>query len=211
MDKISAIKLAIENAEKCESKLDNDVMAIGGYTGTKLRHLLNNLGAISKNVWEIGSHRGSTICATMFKNENLENVYFSDDFSEFDDGTVRSELISNTARFTPANASLFFLEKDCFTTEREEVKVPIDLYLYDGNHSIEAQRNAFTKMKDFFADEFIAVVDDGNWQAVKDGTAFGVRDAGLEILFQKHLGIEKESDGEGYWNGTIVLLLKKKK
>lgn len=209
MDKIKLIKEALEKADKFESKLSNDVLAIGGFTSDKIRHLLNNLGTLSTNVFEIGSHRGSTFCSTIYGNENIKNATCCDNFTEFDDGTVRQALISNTENFKPKKCNLTFIEKDCFTITKEKIPELIDLYIFDGAHDYESQRKAFTHFKDFLADQCIIIVDDFNWDVVKEGTQEGINQCGFKLEFQKHLGFGMESDSNGWWNGLLVGMIKK--
>ncbi len=211
MDKTNLIKIAIDRAENAERKINDNVLLIGGFTGNKIRKLLNNLGNISVNIFEIGSHRGATFCSTICDNEYIKNAICCDNFTEFDDGTVRQELISNTEKYRPKNCTLTFIEKDCFTIKKSEIPQSIDLYIYDGAHDYESQKKAFTYFKDFLADECIVVVDDYNWDNVKNGTQDGLIQCGFEILFQKHLGYGVESDGNGWWNGLFVGLIKKQK
>ncbi len=211
MDNVNQIKSCIDNAENLKSKLNDDVLSIGGFTSNKIRHLLNNLGEMSRNMFEIGSHRGSTFCSAIYQNINIRNAVCCDNFTEFDDGTVRQELISNTEKYKYKNCNLTFIEKDCFAIKKTELPQFIDLYIYDGAHDYESQKKAFTYFKDFLADECIVVVDDYNWDNVKNGTQDGLIQCGFEILFQKHLGYGVESDGNGWWNGLFVGLIKKQK
>ena len=54
---------------------------------------------------------------------------------------------------------------------REQLTAPINFYLYDGEHSFEAQRQALTHFYAMLDDVFIFLVDDYSWDAAKAGTA----------------------------------------
>lgn len=204
MGKIELIKQAIEKAEREESKLDAEQLAIGGYTSPKIRHLLNNLGEIFQTrsiipiykYLEIGVHRGSTFVSALFDN-NLPGVAI-DNWSEFnEDGTVKAEFLKN---IKPFGEAVQFIEADCFTTSLP--KNEYDMYLYDGGHGYEEQKMGITYFLPSMKDEFILCVDDYNWEQVEKGTQDGISECGLTKLFEIKLT-------DGYHNGFYVALLKK--
>lgn len=207
MGKIEEIKKAIEKAERLESKLTDECFQIGGYTSPKIRHLLNNLGAISESYLEIGVHRGSTFVASMYGNDM--RAIAMDNWSEFgEDGTAKKDFIENRRKFTTKS---LFLEMDCFQFNLNYAEPMLfDLYLYDGNHSYDAQKKAVTHFHKYMADEFILCIDDYQWEDVEKGTQDGIKEMGVEVLFEAELGMGRESDLSQYWNGFYVALLKKK-
>lgn len=204
MGKIELIKQAIEKAEREESKLDAERLAIGGYTSPKIRHLLNNLGEIFRTdsvtpmhkYLEIGVHRSSTFSSTLFRN-NLFGVAI-DNWSEFnEDGTVKADFLKN---IEPFGDTVQFIESDCFTTSLP--KSEYDMYLYDGGHGYEEQKMGITYFLPSMKDEFILCVDDYGWEQVEKGTQDGIAESGLTKLFEIKLT-------DGYHNGFYVALLKK--
>lgn len=179
-------------------------MSIGGYTSKKIRHLLNNLGSISENYFEIGCHRGATFCATIFHNKIITAIA-CDDYSELNEGNPKEEFIKNVEKYRLFN--IIFKFYDAF--ENQLLEREPDLYLYDGSHSEWAHRMALTHFYKMLPDEFIYCVDDYQWPAVKTGTQDGIKECGFEVLFERELGMEKPSDHYEYWNGFYVSLLKK--
>lgn len=206
MDKIVQIQACISMAEKGLSRLKEDVLQIGGYTSTKIRHLLNNLGMVSNTYFEIGSHRGSTFCAATYQNINLQKAIACDNFSEFSESAPHDEFLRNAEQF--CSPSWYLIAKDCF--EISYLPQGIDLYLYDGSHAQWAQKKALTYFHKFLPDEFIFLVDDYQWEDVRKGTEEGIKECGLEILFARELGMDTPSNPAEYWNGFGVFLLKKK-
>lgn len=208
MGKIEQILGCIKKAENKESKLTEQCFSIGGYTSNKIRCLLNNLGSISENYLEIGVHRGATFISAVYGNEKLRMRTGVDNWSEFnEDNTVKNDFINN-ASFLLDKYSV--IEKDCFEIKPNQLEREPDLYFYDGNHSEEAQKKALTYFYPMLPNEFIFCCDDYQWEAVKKGTQYGIKECGVEVLFDVELGMQKESDGEEYWNGFYVALLKKK-
>lgn len=207
-NKVQAVKQAIEDAKNEKSKLTHDVIAIGGFTSNRIRHLLNNLGAISNRVFEIGSHRGSTLCATIYGNENIQSVVSVDNFCEFNtDGNPEQDLLDNLSKFSPTKAWAL-IKEDCFQMQSIPFEKP-DLYSYDGLHADWAQRDALVYFYDMLPDEFIYCVDDSSWESVKKGMTEGVSQCGFDVLFEEHLWDGRE--GGDWWNGFSVFLLKKRK
>lgn len=205
--KIDLIRQAIAKADRHESKLTEGPLSIGGYTGKRIRHLLNNLGDGSTNYLEIGIHRSATFCAANYLNK-FETSIGIENFTEFDDGTVKEELQKNCSQYAP-NATLIF--DDCWKPDHVFTK-PIDLYTYDGSHSLEDQRKAITHFLPSMADTFIMCIDDARWDDVRNGTNLGLQDAqsmGISNLFDTMLWTGQDGDGEGYWNGMRILLLHK--
>lgn len=196
MNKIEQIKECIQKAENLESKLTEECFAIGGFTSPKIRHLLNNLGSISTSYLEIGVLRGATFVAAMYGNKMKGMAV--DNFSEFNDGTVRDELLKNIAWFPNA----VFIEQDCFTYNYP--KNHFDFYNYDGGHSYEQQKDGITVLYPSMKDEFILVVDDSDWEQVMKGTIYGLREVNANIIFERIFTAE-----EGYHNGFYLALIRK--
>ncbi len=207
--KIDLIRSSIAKADRHESKLidGEGPMTIGGYTGKRIRHLMNNLGAGSNAYLEVGCHRGSLFCATGFRNKVHPRVAI-DNLSEFDDGTVKNELIKNCDNFLEGKYALDF--KNCWDVDYYHDL--FDLYLFDGPHDIDSQRRALTHFLPAMASEFIFCVDDAMWDDVRKGTNQALAELaghGVQNLFDTTLFTGQMGDGDGYWNGFRVILLKK--
>src|ERR1700743_2238233 len=70
--RIAQINLAIEMAILGKSKLSPLALSIPMLGSLRIRHLLNNLGAISTTFLDVGSHVAGSYCSTVYKNENLK-------------------------------------------------------------------------------------------------------------------------------------------
>ena len=209
--KIKQIEEAILKAEAKQSNLDAETLAIGGMTGEKIRHLMNNLGAISKNYFEIGVHRGSLFFSTICGNKNLGTAISCDDFSQFNTDGAEKEFMKRVTKHNLADNRvdpiIFHENRDCFSIEKLDCKP--DLYLYDGNHSYRDTKKGITHFAPMMADVFILCMDDYFWPDVMDGTSDGLKESGVKVLMDWRLGAGSESDGSGYWNGYFVALCQK--
>jgi len=196
------VERSIELGDQMQSKLDRAAFQARGFTSPKVRHLLNNLGSLDGlHYLEVGVHRGATFVAANYRNQ-LASATAVDNWSEFaDDGKVKSDFLHHCSTLL-APGSYRFLEQDCFTVTREQLGTSINFYLYDGEHSFEAQRKALTHFYALLDDAFIFVVDDYSWDAAKAGTEEAIGELGLERAFEVELT-------EGWWNGLYVSVLKK--
>lgn len=208
MGKIELIKKAIEDAENGISKLTPDVMSIGSYTSNKIRYLLNNLGGISSMYFEIGLHKCGTFISSLYGNNNIKHGIGCDNWSQFEqNGLTEKEAYANCNKYLK-EGTWMILERDCFKLNPRKLN-NVDFYNYDGNHSLEDQEKAITFFYPSFANEFILCVDDYQWPHVKNGTQNGIKNSGLEALFERELGMNTPSDVNEYWNGFYIALLKK--
>lgn len=209
MNKVQQIIHAIQMADALQSKLTPEVMAVPGFTSLRIRHLMNNLGAISNNFFEIGSHKGGTFCSAVFQNDHLQNAVAIDNFSEFNDGEPMRELISNVGLFKPGPVKFKLIAQDCWETKGLD-GMKFDFYLYDGSHDFHSQRKACTHFLDVMADEFIFCVDDYSvWEHVHLGTKEGICESGCSVVFHNELYNGIEGDNHGWHNGLYVALMRK--
>lgn len=212
--KIEAIKEAIEKADKMQSPHAANTYQVPALTSLKIRHLLNNIGRLGTNYLEIGVHRGGTFTASIAGNENLEFITAIDSFESDKNGeNARVDFLANVQAHKPYNTNFDLIVSDSFSVDIGQTgKVPelIDIYLYDGDHSEESQKKALGYYLPNLANEFIFMVDDNDWPEVQKGTQDGIRECGLEILFEKYL-VGNNHDNDGYWNGFYVAFLRKKK
>lgn len=213
MDKISLIKRAIEMAKNHQSKMDEVAWSVPALSSLKIRHLMNNLGAISTNYLECGVHRGGLFCSTLINNNHLRataNDNFASDIVTGED--IEHEFAINRKKCTVVSQWPYIEVKKCdtFDVRPETVDGPVDLYLFDADHSYESQRKAMTHFLPAMADEFIVCVDDYDWDDVSRGTQDGIKDSGCEVLFEE-VWEGNDHDNNGAWNGYYISLLKKPK
>lgn len=221
MNKIELIENAIEKAIRRESKLSPFAMSVPMLGSLQIRHLLNNLGAISSSFIDVGSHVGGSYCSTVFNNNNLDDVAAVDSWaSDITEGHRHEEHFrENAAMFTPANVEkptlINIIKSDAFEVDLTLFDgKKIDLYSYDAGHSFDDQKNALLYYKPVLADEFIYVCDDFNYGDVKQGTFAGIQEGEYEILYFRELSNDDphsdEHNNEQWWRGYGVFLLKKK-
>lgn len=217
MTKIEQIDEAIEKAIRLESKLTPLALSVPMLGSLRIRHLLNNLGAISTKIIDCGSHRGGSYCSMVFKNRNLIHACAIDSW-ESDKDLPENEknevdFRENAEMFTPRETAMQIIKSDAFAVDFGGMYKDHDLFSYDAGHSRLDQKMALTYYRPVLADEFIYCCDDWAFGEVKEGTMEGIEEGGYEILYQRELYNETPGDGHlnnEWWRSYAVFLLKKK-
>ncbi len=226
---IGMVNRAIRNANKHESKLTAFHQQVEGMSSVKGRHLLNNLGAVvatghRTRYLEVGSWRGSTLCATTFGNDI--DALAIDNFSQFADMSfgndkrhprdAATQNLQLSRLFSKPAFDAALIDGDCFKVDPTQLGL-FDLYLYDGEHTYDAHYRAFTHFAPALQDTFITVVDDykplpedGTHQA----TEAAFRDLGWKVkqdwfLFDECDGTDMGRQRDGWWNGLRVSVVSK--
>ncbi len=206
---IDHAKLSILNAEQGISALPEDVYHISGMSSRKVRDLLNNLCSMPNTHYlEIGCWQGSTWISALTNNENtIESAVAIDNWSEF--GGPEKEFMANCEKYLKSESYKFF-NKDCFKINpKKAICSPINIYFYDGNHSEESQMKALTYYDTVLDDAFILLVDDWNWQEVKDGTYNAIKILNYDVIYQRELPSNGNGDIHNWWNGLYIAVIKK--
>lgn len=215
---INHVKESIEKAKLEHSKLINGILTMNGMSSVKVRHLLNNLCSLqAARYLEIGVGHGSTLISALYKNtETLADAIAIDNWSEF--GFKKNDFLINTFNYLPQKSFRCY-EHNAFSLNLKAIfDQPINIYFYDGNHSQESQRLAFTYFNDVLADTFIAIIDDWNWtegnvpggkREVQLGTKQAFEQLGYTILYEEILPAYCHPDKANWWNGLYVAVIQK--
>lgn len=208
---IQHIEKALEKTESGQTKLIQRVFDIEGMTGRKTRIFYNNLCEINEptNYLEIGAWKGSSTASSLYENSNLTS-YICDNWSEFM-GSYKD--FCESAGFAIDWSKTEIIEGDFKLLDFTSLS-PIHIYLYDGPHGVKDHKHAITLLKNNLAPLSILLVDDWNWDCVREGTQLGFdKSPELQILYKKEIFApiftEKPGDNEGYWNGMGIFVLQK--
>ncbi len=208
------VQESIRQASQEQGKLSPEVLGIDGMTSAKGRYLLNHLCSLPNAVYlEIGSWKGSSLVSALYQNKAIQKAYavekwvrFAD--NGFDFGDVRGEFHANVQSCL-GGLPLTVLEKDCFSINLKEIPEKITVYFYDGEHREQDQKEAFLYFNDRLADEFIAIVDDWNWESSRTGTFKAFDELGYQVLFEQYLPANFDGDVANWWNGMYVAVIRK--
>lgn len=160
-------------------ELPAELLMLDGMSGRKYRALINNLiGSIDDARYlEIGVWKGSTLCSAVYGNS--VRALAIDNWSEFDGPA--SEFFTNLGRFR-GEASVSFLDTDFRDVDYRTIG-KFNVFLFDGPHTYEAQRDGLLLTRDALDDEFVLIVDDWNWEAVRRGTFDAIASIGYQLDF----------------------------
>ncbi len=203
------VKQSLVKAHNEISKVTPEVLDIPGMSSPKGRHLLNNLCSLPQASYlEIGSWKGSTLISALWGNKKtLLYAIAIDNWSRC--GGPEREFHENRVKFL-SGYPLQFYSEDCFSLEvKDKINVPINLYFYDGEHSAQSQKQAFTYYDSVLTDTFITLVDDWNWEDVRRGTYEGFEELKYKILFEIVLPSRWNGDKESWWDGYYLAVIKK--
>ena len=204
------LKKAIIQADSNMSNISDAIKQIDGMSGMKTRHFLNNLLNMpggDVRYLEIGSWKGSSLCAAMYMNS--ANIVCIDNWSEF--GGPRDEFLNNMETFRGQN-TVRYIEQDSWTVDVSTLP-SFNMYMYDGEHSQEGHTKALTHYYPCLDDTFIFVVDDWNWEKVRTGTFDAIKALGLKIDCRFDILPSKDGYSEyrdGWWNGMGAFVLSKR-
>jgi hypothetical protein len=180
-------------------------------TGTKTRHIYNNLlNTDDARYLEIGTWKGSSVCSAMY--ENNATVLCIDNWSQF--GGPKDEFLINFNKFKGSNNATF-IEMDCYKVDITTLS-KFNIYMYDGNHTKENHYNALFHYYNCLDDIFIFIVDDWNWDHVRNGTNESISKLNLKILYEKEIRLTTDNShtlqplaATTWHNGIYVALLQK--
>ncbi len=187
---VRALQMAFEQACGEETRLSAAVEAMEGMSGRRYRRFINSL--VSKvaqpRYLEVGSWMGSTLCAAI--HGNRLRAFAIDNWSMF--GGPLQAFLRNVADCDSANADFNMLTADFRAVDFARLGC-FNVYLFDGPHERQDQYDGVVRAQPALDEEFVLVVDDWNWEAVRSGTFDAVRDLGLQVL----LGIEIRTTLDG--------------
>jgi hypothetical protein len=205
------VETSFEKAERCESKVTDQLLNMYGMSGKMTRHFYNNLlNKEDARYLEIGTWTGSSVCSAMCGNK--ARVVCIDNWSEF--GGPKNEFLSNFNTYKGENQASF-IEQDCYKVDVSQLP-KFNIYMYDGNHTKDSHYNALIHYYDCLDDMFVFVVDDWNWNLAREGTREAIKKLKLSVLYDKEIRLTYDNTHtpqplakETWHNGIYVAILKK--
>jgi hypothetical protein len=174
------VKNAFNRAFVTDGKLSPEILAIEGMSGRKYRLLINNLieSMDDARYLEVGVWQGSTLRSAIFRNKI--KALAIDNWTQF--GGPYDKFFRNLAAFKGPDASVSFFESDFRKVEFSSIG-KFNVYLFDGPHDRADQRDGVVLAQPALDDQFVMIVDDWNWNEVRQGTLQGIADAGVDVDF----------------------------
>lgn len=166
-----------------KEELDPDVgiYGIDGMSGKKYRHFINTLvGSIDDARYlEVGSWMGSTLCSAIHGNK--VNALAIDNWSEF--GGPKDVFLKNLEAFITPEAFVTLMEIDFRKIAYGRLPGRFNVYLFDGPHGAEDQYYGLALPLPCLEPQFVFIVDDWNWDRVREGTLAAIAKCGLKVHY----------------------------
>jgi len=215
-DLINHIELSLKKTDIYNSKINREILEIDGMSGKKTRHFYNNICSMDGTRYlEIGTWKGSSICSAMCNNSMTCTAI--DNWSQYGGaafGWPNIQFATNFNKFKGKNNATF-IEQDCWNVDVSTIG-KFNVYMYDGAHGETSHFQAINHYLDCLDDEFIYLIDDWNWERVRNGTMKSIKQNNLKILYQKEIRTTSDnSHGEprgqnsDWHNGISIFVLKK--
>ena len=156
-----------------------ELLDIDGASGRAYRTFVNSLvhNVVDPRYLEIGSWKGSTLCSAIYNN-NVRALAI-DNWSQF--GGPADEFFKNLSLFR-GRAAVSFIDMDFRAVNFSTIE-KFNIYLFDGPHAEKDHYDGLVLVQPALDENFILIVDDWNWKAVRDGTFRAVDDLGLQLDF----------------------------
>lgn len=187
------------------SDYDNEVQ---GLSSPYVKKLLTSLGKHCKVYLEIGAGVGSTLLAVAENDIELNVV----DHWEEETIPFRKDIKVESHDYEEFKKNTEHLDVNVYYDDMLKVDASliqdVDLLFYDAAHDFESTRDAIIHYKDSLAETSIIIFDDANWNGVVNGAQEGLREAGLEIIYDKVMLNEVENPYM-WWNGLYITVVKK--
>jgi hypothetical protein len=211
---VDATKSAFHDALASMGKLPPEIFDIEGMSGKKYRIFINNLIARIENAayLEVGAWMGSTFCSAI--HNNTVRAFAIDNWVQFDGPT--HAFLANVARNCSKNVRINLLTED-FRKVRFNTIGKFNVYMFDGPHEARDQFDGLYLAQPALTDEYVFIVDDWNWDRVRDGTSQCIKHLDLETRYQ--VEVRTSSDGghtkfgekaSDWHNGYLICVLKKR-
>jgi hypothetical protein len=194
---------------------------LSGYSGARLVGMLQRLAARPTSgggcYLEVGVFRGMTLLSVAAVAGDIE-AFGIDNFSQFDpEGRNRDTVLGRMSDLGISNAQLvdedfeLALERLADITSGRKIAT----YFVDGPHDYRSQLLCLELAREQLAEDAVIVVDDSNYQHVRQASADFLRlNPGFKLFFQAYTGAHPanlDADAvaqarEGWWNGITVIV-----
>lgn len=182
---VEHVQLSLQRALRLESKLSQtfiqDVEVKNWHFDIPYYHLLNNVcGWMNASHLHIGLLKGGSFIAALYQNQDfLRHQVGVDWFQEYPE----KDFYTNCDRYLDRSKCLI-INTECFHLDKSLFLDPIDILLYDADHSLMAHEKAFTFYDDIFADVFVAIIDDWKCPWVRRPTFKAFEKLNYTLLFE---------------------------
>jgi len=182
----ASLKISLERATAGESKLTVEELSRIGYSGSSFRHFLNNLASNPNTRYlEVGVFNGSTLFSVL-KGNQVQAVAI--DSWEGNESHVKADFLK-TLETAQGQNSVTILQSNCWRVNMSDVLSSFHgkratVFFYDGPHDAEDHFLSLMYYSRMVEDNFIFIVDDWQWAAVREATNIAITSLGLTVAMK---------------------------
>lgn len=175
----AAIRSAMTAALALQHELPEWIVRLDGMSGKKYRYFINKLVREIREprYLEIGSWAGSTAASAIYGNSL--SALCIDNWSQF--GGPKKAFMENIEKARGGGCNFRFIEEDFRSIDYKNINFDANIYLFDGPHEEEDQYDGVRLALPALKQEFVLIVDDWNWIAVRNGTRRAISDFSLTV------------------------------
>tara|TARA_R110000824_G_scaffold197140_1_gene380522 strand:+ start:765 stop:1526 length:762 start_codon:yes stop_codon:yes gene_type:complete len=181
------IQRCVDVYSRDHTKLDEKSEKMDGMISFKARNLLNILAEMDNCKYlQIGTYKGACLYSALYKN-NLDYAFACDNFSD-EDGrfkiakNLNLDVMLKLMQPRDEEIKFDFYDGNCFSMPLNNIKQKINMYFYDGGHSLADHFLALYYYYPVFETDFIFVCDDWPEEKVKVGTYAAIDQCGYKIV-----------------------------
>ena len=204
------IERCIDLYSKDYTKLDEKSRKMDGMIEFRARNLLNLLAEIDNCKYlQIGTWKGACLYSALYKNK-LDYAFACDDFSQYVVGqgatykdekenewsltaeeaesldkshtVLNFDIMLNLIKPDGDHFEFDFYDGNCFSMPLNKIKQKINMYFYDGGHSVADHFLALYYYYPVLEQDFIFVCDDWSEEKVKVGTYAAIDQCQYKIV-----------------------------
>lgn len=176
----------------------------------KVKCFLNRLMQFlprDESYMEIGIHQGGTLIPALAGHPFVDAIAV-DNWSQFEameTGSAKGFFYRNLAKHFSKLPTIRIVDHDVWKfLAAPDLKKPLGMVFYDGDHNPNDQRKLFTAIRPHLAQEALLIVDDYDHPPVKEGSELGIKDQPWKSVDFVYL-----SGSSGYHNGMGLYHLTK--
>jgi hypothetical protein len=208
MNGSSFIDECLKKANSDDSTLPAEIFKYLGMSGDRTRRFYNAICSRPNTSYlEIGTWYGSSSISAMYGNS--VNATFIDNWSQF--GGNMTHLTTALEKYK-GNGTYRLIESDAWAVNHTDLGL-FDVYLYDGPHEYDDHYNAISHYIQHIKDGGIVMIDDWNWDRVRNGTLDAFRDLNIDIIYKhevltdvKDFNVNDRSNAP-WWNGIGIFVI----
>ena len=200
---------SIEKSHNNKSSLTREVLQVKSLSGTKTRHLINNLCSYkdkSLSYFEIGCYCGSTMCSALYKN-NIRAVGV-DTWAVYEGDHKHSKILCEENAEIYADKSKIRFLTGSFDSINKTTLGKFNIFHFDVEKSNTFGENVLKYYNKNFKDKFVYIRNDWNDETVSKQTFKDIESMEYKILFKNEVFTSTPFDSK-WRNGVAIFLLEK--